>query len=127
MQTPYEREHQHELQILNRWVKKGYRKCRPGASKGIVDGIVWNDKEVVFIASQSIIFTNYHMCEIAAECPLPPNSRLIFYWKENGIEHFLDSKDVPSYLSKRTNGVFVNEYLEAKKAYKEIEDKMKAL
>jgi len=98
MNKYYRRERLHEEKILNRYLKDGYQGIRAAGSKGVIDLIVWNKDNIIFIASQSVPFTRYRLQEIRYNCPLPLNSRLLFIWKSGRKEIVLDSKDLDQYL-----------------------------
>lgn len=111
MTTPYQRESNHERKIKYSWEEKGYDVMRSAGSHGYADLIAWNNNEVVLIASQSVPFIKYRMQEIRANLKLPPNGKLLYYWKDARKEYVLDSKDLDDYCV-RVFGSNNDDYIE---------------
>ena len=79
MSSPYHKERSHETYILNSYKKNGYHGTRSAGSKGIADLIVWNEHEIIFIASQRVKWDIRKQELIWRTILRPPNSFLKFY------------------------------------------------
>jgi hypothetical protein len=87
MTTPYAKEADHERAIIDRYEKKGMQGTRSAGSHGIADGIVWDDKDIIFFASQRVPWDLRKQELIWRSLKRPPNSHLLFFsMDEHGYE-----------------------------------------
>ncbi len=93
-QTSYMRESNHERKIMHDYQKLGYQCTRAAGSHGLADVICWNDKEVLFIASQSVEWSEKKMELLWRSFIRPPSSLLKFYSKLNSKEVIEDADEL---------------------------------
>jgi len=98
----YIREANHERAILKRYLDLGYLGVRSGGSKGavgkshpsLVDLVLWNKTEILFICSQSIPWRLDKQEFIWKLLIRPPNSRLLFIGASQGWETTEDGDEL---------------------------------
>ena len=95
MTTSYQRESIHERNINKRYEKLGFQYMRSAGSHGTADGVVWNNEQIIFWASQSVPWDIRKQELIWRSLLRPPNSLLMFFsFNKLGLEITEDADEL---------------------------------